>query len=305
MIDANLQSGPEPALASASASPRAQTPALVPAVTRAMALLDLLAEQRQALSLTELAARLNLPKSSVHGLCNTLAARGYLRRFEDGSFFIGPGVMGLAHAFVNRTSAAQEFASLWQELSAPPDETIILSVLAGAEVIYVAARNGDRPLGLAFTIGMRLPAHLTASGKAMLAFHDEEAVRRLYPTGRMPVRRPRGPSSLKGLLDELRLVRERGYSVDDEAVRVGVLCFGAPVFDAAGQPVAGVGVCTHKATLDRKSEQRQREVVMQCAARITQRLGGRSPVIPQKHIAMSAPAPRRAAATRRKTGTPS
>jgi DNA-binding IclR family transcriptional regulator len=287
MIDADLQSGTPPAPAPRAAAVRGRAPALVPAVTRAMALLDLLAEQRQALSLTELASRLQLPKSSVHGLCNTLATRGYLRRFDDGSFFIGPGVMGLAHAFVSRTSAAQEFASLWQELSAPPDETIILSVLAGADVIYVAARNGDRPLGLAFTIGMRLPAHLTASGKAMLAFHDEAFVRGLYPGGRLPARGRRGPSGLKQLRDELAQVRSRGYSVDDEGVREGVFCFGAPVFDAAGLPVAGVGVCTHKATLDRKAEQRHREVVVQCAARLTQRLGGRAPV-----AAVSVPARR-------------
>jgi DNA-binding IclR family transcriptional regulator len=146
---------------------------------------------------------------------------------------------------------------------------------------------------------MRLPAHLTASGKAMLAFHDEAFVRRLYPTGRLPARGRRGPVSLKGLLDELAQVRARGCSVDDEGVREGVFCFGAPVFDPAGQPVAGVGVCTHKATLDRKGEQRHREVVTECAARLTQRLGGRSPIVPAPSPAATG------AASRRKTRSPS
>lgn len=251
--------------------------ALVPAVMRAMAVLDLLAQEREALSLTQLATRLQLPKSSVHGLCSTLVALGYLRRYDDGSYFIGPGVMALAQAFIGRTNAAQEFASLWQELSAPPEETVILSVLAGTDVVYVGARNSERPLGLAFTVGMHLPAHLAASGKAMLAFRDEARVRELYGDARLP--RFHGTSSMtvKGLLDELAEVRERGWSVDDEGVREGVYAFGAPVFDAGGEAVAGISLCIHKATLDAKSELRHRGVVIDIARRLTQRLGGTSP----------------------------
>jgi DNA-binding IclR family transcriptional regulator len=257
------------------APPRNATGALVPAVTRAMALLDLLAQQREALNPTQLASRLQLPKSSVHGLCNTLASRGYLRRHDDGSYFIGPSVMGLANAFVSRTGAAQEFATLWHELGTPPDETVILSVLAGTDVVYIAARNGLRPLGLAFTVGMRLPAHLAASGKAMLAFHDEATLRKLY--GQLKLQRRHGAGgtmTLKALLDELAEVRRRGWSVDDESVREGVYCVGAPVFDASGEAVAGIGVCTHKATLDARAEQRHRGVVIDIARRLTQRLGG-------------------------------
>ena len=75
--------------------------ARVPAVTRALSLLDRLAQQREPMSLSRLAAELALPKSSVHGLCNTLLSFGYLRRQPDGSFLIGPGVMSLAEAFIS------------------------------------------------------------------------------------------------------------------------------------------------------------------------------------------------------------
>jgi IclR family transcriptional regulator, blcABC operon repressor len=236
----------------------------VPAVERAIAVLDLLAGAREAMSLSQLASRLDCPKSSMHGLCGTLAARGYLRREGDGSFFIGPGVMGLANAFVARTTVAHEFAGLWQELDAPPDESIMLSVLDGSEVVYIAARQGELPFGLMLSVGTRFPAHLAASGQAMLAYHDEAFVRRLYPGGRLP----------RGLLAQLRRVRERGWSLDDENLREGVCSFGAAVFDASGQPVAGVGVCTHKAALNARSEARHRRMVVDVARRLTQRLGG-------------------------------
>jgi hypothetical protein len=134
------------------------SPALVPAVSRALTLLERLAQQREPMSLARLASELELPKSSVHGLCNTLLRFGYLHRQDDGAFRIGPGVMPLAEAFVAGTGITQEFNALW--LDAEPDETIILSVLNGPDVVYIAARNGRRPLGLAFNVGMRLPAHL-------------------------------------------------------------------------------------------------------------------------------------------------
>ena len=274
-----MQAAPrDPAPPAMPARPRVERAgAPVPAVARAMALLDLLARQREPFHLSELASRLCLPKSSVHGLCSTLASQGYLRRYHDGSFFIGPAVMALANAFVGRTDAAQEFAALWQELAHRPAETVILSVLADTDVVYVAARNGDLPLGLAFTAGMRLPAHLAASGRAMLAFRDDTLVREMYRGVRLPRLSGRPAMTLKALLDELAATRERGYSVDDEGIREGVYCLGAPVFDASGQPIAGLGMCVHKAALDRRSEQRHIAAITELANQLTQRLGGKPP----------------------------
>ncbi|UUX96332.1 IclR family transcriptional regulator [Aquabacterium sp. J223] len=252
----------------------------VPAVTRALSLLDLLAAERMPMTPTRLAERLQLPKSSVHGLCNTLAARGYLRREEDGRYFIGPGVMSLANAFTGHTSVAREFASLWPDLAAAPEETVILSVLDGTDIVYVATRPGERPLSLAFSVGMRLPAHLAASGKAMLAWHDPAFVRGLYPDGKLPFFRGRRAGTLKALFDELATARERGYSVDDEGVREGVFCFGAPVFGPAGTPIAGVGACVQKALWASRRGGVHLDGVVEIARLLTRRLGGLVPPPP-------------------------
>jgi DNA-binding IclR family transcriptional regulator len=247
--------------------------ALVPAVARALALLDLLEKEREAMSLAKLASSLALPKSSVHGLCNTLVALGYLRRQDDGGFFIGPRVMGLANAFAAQTTPAQEFDRLWGSLAATPQETVILSVLDGADVVYVAVRNGMRPLGLAFGVGMRLPAHRAATGRAMLAFHDEALIKRLFPTPRLPAFNNLPPMRRTDLLAELAATRERGYSIDDEDVRQGVYCMAAPVFGAAGEVVAGVGICLQKAALKPRFAAQQRDIVIDVARQLSQRLG--------------------------------
>ncbi|HET7793622.1 MAG TPA: IclR family transcriptional regulator [Rhizobacter sp.] len=254
----------------------AAKPALVPAVARAMALLDLLEKAREPMSLAKLATSLTLPKSSVHGLCNTLVALGYLRRQDDGGFFIGPRVMGLANAFAAQTTPAQEFERLWSSLGSAPQETVILSVLDGTDVVYVAVRNGLRPLGLAFSVGMRLPANRAATGRAMLAFHDEAQVKRLFPAARLPPFNNLPSMRRSDLLAELAATRQRGYGIDDEDVRQGVYCMAAPVFDASGEVVAGVGICLQKATLKPRFTGQQRDIVIDVARQLSQRLGATS-----------------------------
>ena len=255
---------------------RAPAPPLVPAVARALTLLDRLARGREPMTLARLSSELALPKSSVHGLCTTLVSFGYLRRQADGSFLIGPGVMGLAEAFVAGTDVAQEFNALWGA-GLVPEETVVLSVLSGNEALYVAVRNGARPLGLAFNVGMRLPAYLSGSGKAMLAQLPPDEVRRRF-TGQLSTRlTTKGPRDIESLQKELAATRKRGYSVDDEAVREGVYSFGAPVFDAAGNAVAAVAVCIHKAQLGSDRGARHRNAALDVARRLTLRLGGEPP----------------------------
>jgi len=255
------------AASSAAAAP------LVPAVTRALSLLDLLARQCEPMSLTRLTSELALPKSSVHGLCNTLVSFGYLRRQGDGTFLIGPRVMSLAEVFVAGIDAAHEFNALWAELGTAPEETVVLSVLSGTDALYVAVRNSARPLGLAFNVGMRLPAHLSGSGKAMLAHRPPEAVRELFAAGLPPHLTRKGAREVEGLLRELALVRKRGYSIDDECVREGVYSFGAPVFGASGEVVAGVAVCINKALLGADRGERHRTAALDVARALSQRLG--------------------------------
>ena len=259
----------------------AATP-LVPAVARAMALLDRLARQRQPMSMARLAADLALPKSSVHGLCNTLLSLGYLRRQVDGSVAIGPRVMSLAEAFLAGTDVAHEFDALWRA-GAPvqaPDETMVLSVLDGADVVYLAVRNGSKPLSLAFTKGMRLPAHLAATGRSMLALLDPDAVRRQLAATPLAMLTPRSLTDPAALAAELAATRSRGFAIDDEGVRMGVYGLAAAVLDAGGRPLAGVGVCLNKTTLDEADVARQRQRVIDAAALLTQRLGGGAPAHP-------------------------
>ena len=257
----------------------ADTPApaesLVPAVTRAVQLLERVARQGRPMSSSLLAAELSLPRSSVHGLCNTLLHHGLLRRQGDGGFLIGSGVMNLAQAFVADTNVTQAFGEMWRDIGQSPDESVILSVLDGTDCVYVAVRNSLRPLGLAFNVGMRLPAHLAGTGKAILAWLPRRKLDALLPAGPLARLTDHGPGSTDELHAELAQIRECGHSVDDEGIRRGVLSFGAPVFDASGAVVAGIGMCINKAQFAADGTDTHHVAVMRVARALSTRLGAR------------------------------
>ena len=94
----------------------------------------------------------------------------------------------------------------------------------------------------------------------------------------LPARLPRmtnsGPATTEELLGELQQTRRRGYSIDDEAVREGVFCYGVPVFDAAGRAVAGLGMPMHKPLLGADRGKRHLERLIDVARTLSLRLGG-------------------------------
>lgn len=210
----------------------------VPAVVRAGAILDLVAATDGPVSMTDIAERLGLARSSAHGLCHTLVNLGLLEKRERG-FSLGGHVMNWANAFLDRSDMVGAFTRLWDQTPALRQETVTLTILDRAEVIYVASRHGNDPFGITFRMGMRLPAAYTATGKAILSTLDEAEVRRLYRDGLPPALTDRSIASLDALVEELAEIRRRGFSVDDEQVRRGMFCFGAPVHDFSGKRAVG------------------------------------------------------------------
>lgn len=246
----------------------------VPAVLRATQILDTLAEVREPLTLADLTRRLELPKSSVLGLCNTLASTGLVTRHADGRFGLGVHLVDLAHAYLAGVDLTQEFSNAWDSMHVLPKEGVVLAVLDGTDVVYVACRNGELPLGVAYRIGMRLPASCTATGKVLLSTLPESRVRELYRGGKLQKLTRHSRGSLKALLADLAEIRERGYAIDDEETREGMMCIGAPVFDASGaHAVAAVAVSMLKYPEDREKIRLAAAAVKEFGGVLSKRLG--------------------------------
>jgi IclR family transcriptional regulator, blcABC operon repressor len=203
---------------------------LAPAVTRAGAILDLLAEDPgHAAGPSELARRLGLPKSSIANICNALAEIGLVRRIGTG-FALGRKLAELGGAYLASVDQVQEFHEACALLPTGSEETVQLAILDGLDMIYLARHDGRQPVRLTSQIGRRLPATVTATGKASLASLDpDELDRRLAGAGELPVLTPRSHRTLDALRADLDDVRARGYAMDDEETVEGVVCFGVMI----------------------------------------------------------------------------
>lgn len=246
----------------------------VPSVHKAVQILDTLAASKEPLSLAEITARLGLPKSSVLALATSLTRTGLVRRVDSGAYQLGTHLVDLAHAYLANIDLTQEFASTWDALAMLPGEGVVLALLDGTDVVYIACRNSDTPLGVTYRIGMRLPANCTATGKALLSTLPDERVRTLYRG--VPLRQltPHSHKTLKSLLADLHEARLRGYAVDDEETRAGMCCIGAPVFDASGSyAIAAVAVSTLKRDAEPGHDQPEIAAVLQFSRVLSKRLG--------------------------------
>ena len=149
-----------------------------------------------------------------------------------------------------------------------------LTVLDGSEVVYLAARNSAVSHSLVdFKAGMRLPAAFTATGKAFLSHMSDFEVKRLYVDGLPPPRTPHSVQSIEKLLEELQETRRRGYSIDDQQVAEGIICYGSSVLDSRNRPMAGIAVSL---LAERPSEEETARIisnVQRIAKRLSVRMG--------------------------------
>lgn len=247
----------------------------VPAVVRAKAIMDYVAQARQPPHVSEIARELGLPKSSVHGVCNTLVSTGLLARHGASAFALGGHVMVWASAFAAKSDMIASFLHLWEATPELQQHTVSLSTLDGEDVTYVASKEGKSPLGITFRIGMRLPAAFTATGKAMLSTFDPSALATLFAQGmpepmtRMSVRR------MEDLSRELAQVRQRGFSIDHGQVREGMYCFGAPILGfASPRAIGGIAISILDGDVTAETERVIGGLVRVCGEKLTKALGG-------------------------------
>lgn len=238
-------------------------------VVRALRILNLLAHSEKPLVLTRIAESLDIPKSTAHSILRDLAGEGFVVVSEPTAYAIGLKAFEVGSAHLRLTGAVGVVASELVRLTRTLNVTSHYAILDGTDAVYLCKE--DPPgLGvqLASSIGARLPAHITAVGKACLAWLGPEGVAEHVSTG-APVR---GQASPEALAAELAAARERGYATDDGAAAAGIQCVAAPVFDLSG-PRGAVGVSYLRGTGE--SIDTIVSEVCSAAQRATSLLGGR------------------------------
>lgn len=224
----------------------------VPAAEQTLRILSHLARRPAPVAASAIARDLELPRSTVYHLLTTLAAHGFVLHFrEDRRWGLGTAAFELSGGYARQQPLARLGRPVVAGLSDRLGESAHLAVLSGGDVLYIVEERAPRRPALVTDVGVRLPAHLTASGRAMLASLPREQVRALYPdTSAFPHLTGRGPRRPRELRELLRDVRLRGYATEDGEVAAGLRSVGSVVQDHAGWPIAAVAVTWADEALD-------------------------------------------------------
>lgn len=246
----------------------------VPAVERALRLLEVLAESKRGYTLSELARVLRLPRSSTHCLLLTLERQGYLHRHEEtGRYMFGAKLLNLVNMALSRMELRERAAPYLHALMRRTGLTVHMAIVDRGEAVLVEKVEPPGLVRLATWIGKRMDIHCTGVGKALLAHLPEDEVERLIRERGLPRHNENTIVSPKRLREELRRIRERGYSLDDEEDEIGLRCLGAPIFDHRGHVVASVSVAGTIAQITGENMAELAEAVKEAAAAISRQLG--------------------------------
>ncbi len=242
----------------------------VPAVDRALQIMESLASSKNGLSLSQLVESSNLPKSSIHCLLLTLERRGYLHRsIQTGRYMFGLKLFGLANTSLSSLPIREQAAPFLLQLMEQTGLTVHMGVLDQYEAVLVAKYGPPSSRGLATWRGKRMEVHCTGIGKALGAHMSEEDLMALYQQRKFPRHNENTISTLRKLQEDFSKTRQRGYSIDDEEDEIGWRCLGAVVYNDASEPVAAISVAGTVNQIRADNIPRLAETLRGCATAIS------------------------------------
>lgn len=219
-------------------------PVKAPAARSVLAVLAYLGRQAGPVPAAAIARDLGLPRSTTYQLLATLTTAGFVVHLaDDRRFCLGVAAHELGTGYTRQAPLQRVARVPLARLVDRTGHTAHLAVMHGREVIYVIEERAPGRAPLVTDVGVRLPAQLTASGRAMLAELPATQLRALFPTPESFVsRHANGPRSLSALRRLLVETRRRGHALEEGEVTPGFASIAAAVLDHAGHPVASVAL---------------------------------------------------------------
>lgn len=248
----------------------------VPAATRTLRVLRFLASQPDPVPLERVMRACDLPRSTAYHLLNTMVDEGFVVHLrEEKRYGLGVAAFEVGSGYSRQEPLQRISRRLLAGLVDAARQSAHLAVLHGRDVLYVVEERAPGRPPLVTDVGVRLPAHLTASGRAILAALPAPQVRALYPDRNAFVdRHGLGPTTLSTLRTLLTETRQRGYATEEGEVTPGFASVAAPVLDHNGHPVAGLALTYATGEADPAP---LTLAVRRAAEALTARLGGHVP----------------------------
>ncbi len=247
---------------------------VIQSVDRALTIIDCFSGSARELGISEIADRMDLSKSTVFGLVNTLVLKGYLEQNEENKKYrLGIKLFELGNLVGSRMDLRKDALPYCQRLSEDYRQGVHLAVRSGDEMIYI--EKVDVPgLSIAYSyIGKRAKMYCTGVGKAILAHISDEELDQYMENTELTRMTSHTITDPKLLREELEQIRQQSFAIDNEEVEEGLKCVAAPIFDWRGTPVAAISSSGMASRMTDEMIERLKKDVVAYAAAISSRLG--------------------------------
>lgn len=231
-------------------------------VARVFEMLGAIADHGGGVSTSELVAICQFPRSTVHSVLSELEAQSCVTYDPVGrTWGLGARLLQLGTAFLRGQQIEVIGRPRLLTLADSTGCTAHIAILDGTDVVYLAKEHARSisPVRLVTEVGVRLPAHLTAVGQAILATLPADSVRRLYSRRELPLRTGSGANDVEVLIAQLEEVRRHGYATEVGQTTAGVACTAAAVFHASGVAAGAIGISRIVGSGDAASAETQQD----------------------------------------------
>ena len=250
----------------------------VQSLTRGFSILEALAKSGAGLTLTDVAHRVQLPPATTHRFLSTLERMGYVYQAGDlGLWYVGLQAFTVGTTFLaNRDFVAQSHASM-HRLMEQAGETANLAILDGTEAVFIAQVQCHEMMRTLVQLGSRVPLHASGVGKALFAALADQQIDAILKVRGLPRITENTIVVPETMWAALRVIRQRGYSFDDEEHARSTRCVGAAIYDEHAEPLGAISIAGPSTRLADERIRQLGPIVAHIAQELTRHLGGRWP----------------------------
>ena len=250
----------------------------VQSLTRGLAILDCLARGEHGLTLTDIAHRLSLPPSTVHRLLATLERGGHVYQSEpQGLWYVGLAAFTIGSSFLASREWVAQSHRYMRHLMERSGETANLAILDGTDAVFIDQVQCHEMMRTIVKVGGRAPLHASGVGKAMFAALADDQIQAILKVRGLPRITENTITSPETMWASVRVIRQRGWSFDDEEHAFGTRCVASPIYDEHAEMIGAISVAGPSSRLPDARIRELGPLVASTAETITRQIGGRWP----------------------------
>lgn len=210
---------------------------------RSLLIAEKVVQAERPVSSAYLAELLDLPKASVHRICQQLESEGILQREVGGKRFMGGRrLRALAIATLCNSTLAAARRVVLENLSEEIGETCNLTALDGHEIVYLDRVESNWPYRIHLPVGSHLPLYCTATGKLFLAYMKRAQRQRLLKSLQLKAHTDLTITTVTDLEAELDIITKNGFGLDAGEYLDGMVALAVPVISVQGQVVMALAI---------------------------------------------------------------